>query len=331
MQRDFAVLQNRRGRIRVQVSQAMQRYGYVLGQGLAGGPAIVVNQQTSRGAILQDLLPLGQGKSKVQRHPNGPDLTESQPGGDLERMTLGETRHPVTRSDPPGQQMGHAALNQRLQIGVGDALPLKNQRHVLRMAVADLSKDTAQRFSLGLRQNGRIDLHLRSSIAQENKPAWGARGMDSLLFIEDDHRLAGMVSDYLSQSGFQVTHAATAKEGLSHLSQQKPHDLVILDVMLPDSDGLDVCRRIRSLEGARGQTPIVMLTAKGDPLDRVVGLEIGADIGQAEVDAIALGGEKNAVDVADAAEMQQRGGRAACDAENAACGGSGSWAGVRCG
>ena len=101
--------------------------------------------------------------------------------------------------------------------------------------------------------------------------------MDSLLFIEDDHRLAGMVSDYLSQSGFQVTHAATAKEGLSHLSQQKPHDLVILDVMLPDSDGLDVCRRIRSLEGARGQTPIVMLTAKGDPLDRAIGLEIGAD------------------------------------------------------
>ena len=101
--------------------------------------------------------------------------------------------------------------------------------------------------------------------------------MDSLLFIEDDQRLAGMVSDYLSQSGFQVTHAATAKEGLSHLSQQKPHDLVILDVMLPDSDGLDVCRRIRSLEGARGQTPIVMLTAKGDPLDRAIGLEIGAD------------------------------------------------------
>ena len=101
--------------------------------------------------------------------------------------------------------------------------------------------------------------------------------MDSLLFIEDDHRLAGMVSDYLSQSGFQVTHAATAKEGLSHLSQKKPHDLVILDVMLPDSDGLDVCRRIRSLEGSRGLTPIVMLTAKGDPLDRAIGLEIGAD------------------------------------------------------
>jgi DNA-binding response OmpR family regulator len=101
--------------------------------------------------------------------------------------------------------------------------------------------------------------------------------MDSLLFIEDDQRLAGMVSDYLSQSGFQVTHAASAKDGLTQLHQDKSHDLVILDVMLPDSDGLEVCRRIRSMEGTRGQTPILMLTAKGDPLDRVVGLEIGAD------------------------------------------------------
>ena len=102
-------------------------------------------------------------------------------------------------------------------------------------------------------------------------------GMESLLFIEDDHRLAGMVSDYLAQSGFQVTHAASAKEGLSHLHAEKSPDLVILDVMLPDSDGLEVCRRIRSLEGQSAQTPILMLTAKGDPMDRVVGLEIGAD------------------------------------------------------
>ena len=102
-------------------------------------------------------------------------------------------------------------------------------------------------------------------------------GMESLLFIEDDQRLAGMVSDYLSQSGFKVTHAASAQDGLSHLHAEKSPDLVILDVMLPDSDGLEVCRRIRSLEGRRAQTPILMLTAKGDPLDRVVGLEIGAD------------------------------------------------------
>ncbi len=101
--------------------------------------------------------------------------------------------------------------------------------------------------------------------------------MDSLLIIEDDHRLAGMVGDYLAQSGFAVTHAPTASEGMSKLTQAGAHDLVILDVMLPDSDGLEVCRRIRSMEGEKGQTPILMLTAKGDPMDRIVGLEIGAD------------------------------------------------------
>ena len=73
--------------------------------------------------------------------------------------------------------------------------------------------------------------------------------MDSLLIIEDDHRLAGMVGDYLAQSGFAVTHAPTASEGMSKLTQAGAHDLVILDVMLPDSDGLEVCRRIRALEG----------------------------------------------------------------------------------
>ena len=101
--------------------------------------------------------------------------------------------------------------------------------------------------------------------------------MDSLLIIEDDQRLAGMVSEYLSQSGFAVSHAATANEGLTRLHHASGPDLVILDVMLPDSDGLEVCRRIRAMEGSKGHTPILMLTAKGDPMDRIVGLEIGAD------------------------------------------------------
>ena len=101
--------------------------------------------------------------------------------------------------------------------------------------------------------------------------------MDSLLIIEDDQRLAGMVSEYLSQSGFSVRHAASATEGMHQIHNTPPPDLVILDVMLPDSDGLEVCRRIRSMEGDRCHTPILMLTAKGDPMDRIVGLEIGAD------------------------------------------------------
>ena len=97
-----------------------------------------------------------------------------------------------------------------------------------------------------------------------------------LLMIEDDARLANMVREYLGQSGFQVAHAGDGQMGLSTL-QAQPADLVILDLMLPDMDGLEVCRRIRALPGTLAQTPILMLTAKGDPMDRIVGLEMGAD------------------------------------------------------
>lgn len=100
-----------------------------------------------------------------------------------------------------------------------------------------------------------------------------------LLMIEDDTRLAGMVGDYLGQSGFGFSHSANAQSGLNQLQGQATTvpDLVILDLMLPDMDGLEVCRRIRALPGALAQLPILMLTAKGDPMDRIVGLEMGAD------------------------------------------------------
>jgi len=97
-----------------------------------------------------------------------------------------------------------------------------------------------------------------------------------LLMIEDDARLADMVSAYLGQSGYQVAHAGDAQTGLAQL-QANAADLVILDLMLPDMDGLEVCRRIRALPGALGRTPVLMLTAKGDPMDRIIGLEMGAD------------------------------------------------------
>ena len=101
-----------------------------------------------------------------------------------------------------------------------------------------------------------------------------------LLMIEDDTRLAQMVSEYLGQSGMQVTHCADGGSGLAHLQGHEgaaQPDLVILDLMLPDMDGLDVCRRIRTLPGAAAQVPVLMLPAKGDPMDRVIGLELGAD------------------------------------------------------
>jgi DNA-binding response OmpR family regulator len=97
-----------------------------------------------------------------------------------------------------------------------------------------------------------------------------------LLMIEDDARLANMVSEYLQQSGFGVAHALNGASGLAAL-QSAPPALVVLDLMLPDMDGLEICRRIRALGGALGKTPVLMLTAKGDPMDRVIGLEVGAD------------------------------------------------------
>ena len=101
-----------------------------------------------------------------------------------------------------------------------------------------------------------------------------------LLMIEDDTRLARMVGEYLGQSGFQFAHAANGTDGLAQLqvgSPTEPADLVILDLMLPDMDGLEICRRIRALPGPMGQVPVLMLTAKGDPMDRIIGLELGAD------------------------------------------------------
>ena len=100
-----------------------------------------------------------------------------------------------------------------------------------------------------------------------------------LLMIEDDTRLANMVGEYLRQSGYGFTHAADGTSGLAAL-QASPPDLVILDLMLPDMDGLEVCRRIKSQTNASGENlsaAVLMLTAKGDPMDRIVGLEIGAD------------------------------------------------------
>jgi DNA-binding response OmpR family regulator len=93
-----------------------------------------------------------------------------------------------------------------------------------------------------------------------------------ILLIEDDQRLAGMVRDYLGGAGFSVSIAGNGHAGIVQHGRETV-DAIILDLMLPDMDGLEVCRRIR----ARADTPILMLTARGDTMDRVIGLEIGAD------------------------------------------------------
>ena len=95
---------------------------------------------------------------------------------------------------------------------------------------------------------------------------------EEILIVDDDTRLSAMLSDYLRGNGFAARTAATAGAGLAELRRHPP-DAVVLDVMLPDFDGFEACRRIRTLS----DVPVLMLTAKGDETDRIVGLELGAD------------------------------------------------------
>ena len=93
-----------------------------------------------------------------------------------------------------------------------------------------------------------------------------------LLMIEDDRALAEMVATYLGRAGMTLDHREGAEAGLA-AALQGGYDAVVLDLMLPDGDGLEICRAIR----ARSDVPILMLTARGEEADRIVGLEIGAD------------------------------------------------------
>ena len=95
---------------------------------------------------------------------------------------------------------------------------------------------------------------------------------EDILMIEDDARLAAMVQEYLSDFGFTVTIAGTGKGGLAKIRTGQFRAL-ILDLMLPDMDGFEVFRAIP----IEASLPVIMLTAKGDPLDRIIGLELGAD------------------------------------------------------
>ncbi len=95
---------------------------------------------------------------------------------------------------------------------------------------------------------------------------------ERILLIDDDAALAGLVADYLRPLGYAVENAGTAAEGLKRLGGQA-FDAVLLDVMLPDTDGFELCRKIR----AGSDVPILMLTARGQDEDRIVGLELGAD------------------------------------------------------
>ncbi len=95
---------------------------------------------------------------------------------------------------------------------------------------------------------------------------------ERILVVEDDPRLAEMLSEYLGQAGFRVTLAPLGSTALRQVAEDS-FDAIVLDLMLPDMDGLDVCRQLRS----RSDIPVLMLTARGDAIDRIIGLELGAD------------------------------------------------------
>jgi two-component system phosphate regulon response regulator OmpR len=97
--------------------------------------------------------------------------------------------------------------------------------------------------------------------------------VDKILVVDDDARIRDLLRRYLTQEGFDVLLAEDGKS-LTRVLLREPVDLIVLDLMMPGEDGLSVCRRLRA---ANDRTPVIMLTAKGEDIDRIVGLEVGAD------------------------------------------------------
>ncbi len=103
-------------------------------------------------------------------------------------------------------------------------------------------------------------------------PGAGRKTPTPLLLIEDDVRLASLTAEYLEKNGFSVSRIATGKEGLKRALREK-FEILLLDLMLPDLGGIELCRKLRE----HSDIPIIMLTARGEEADRVLGLETGAD------------------------------------------------------
>src|SRR5918912_783795 len=99
-----------------------------------------------------------------------------------------------------------------------------------------------------------------------------AAAAQTVLVVEDEASIASFVSLYLKNAGFAVRTAATGSEALAQVAAEQP-SLIVLDLMLPDLDGIEVCRRIRT----RSDVPILMLTARDEDVDKIIGLEVGAD------------------------------------------------------
>jgi two-component system phosphate regulon response regulator OmpR len=103
--------------------------------------------------------------------------------------------------------------------------------------------------------------------------ATASERVDKILVVDDDGRIRDLLRRYLVQEGFEVLQAEDGKS-VTRVLLREPVDLIVLDLMMPGEDGLSICRRLRA---ANDRTPIIMLTAKGEEIDRIVGLEVGAD------------------------------------------------------
>ena len=124
--------------------------------------------------------------------------------------------------------------------------------------------------------SGLAALALQSAVMSSSSPANPLLAMTArLLLIDDDVRLSSMVGDYLRNSGYEVETAGSLAAGRERLLTET-FDALVLDLMLPDGDGLDLCRELRS-DVRHRHLPLLMLTARGEPMDRIVGLELGAD------------------------------------------------------
>ena len=99
---------------------------------------------------------------------------------------------------------------------------------------------------------------------------------DHILIVDDDRDIRGLLADYLEKQGLRCSTAADGREMKAMLEQHRI-DLIVLDIMMPGDDGLTLCRNLRAAGGPQANTPILMLTARGEDMDRILGLEMGAD------------------------------------------------------
>ncbi len=99
---------------------------------------------------------------------------------------------------------------------------------------------------------------------------------DHVLIVDDDREIRSLLADYLTKQGLRCTTAANGREMKDALERHQV-DLIVLDIMMPGEDGLTLCRNLRGSEHRHAATPVLMLTARGDDMDRILGLEMGAD------------------------------------------------------